>query len=252
MVRVLAQEVVEGGFRSAVVALDQIAVGGRVQRLGVGIGVLAAAAGLQPATRGRGARIAGRLDQAADLILLGGRAPRVGGHGDRSEAGLVRQRTAFDRRAGAARTTRQGRLVGGDRRGGRQRAAAATQRTHLVLQLLELGSKRADLRLQAVEAAGIGGIQRRSGARIGAGARGAGGADPLGQRFEGADHHLHVDQLLLELLDALAQACVGAWRCAFLGGRQRGLAGGRRLHARAGILWLLLGAGGHRSHRGRK
>ena len=125
----------------------------------------------------------------------------------------------------------------------RQRAAAAAKRAHLVLQLLELGGERANLRLQAVEAAGVGSIERGGRARIGAGAGRAGGADALGQRFQRADHHLHVDQLLLELLDALAQAGLGACAAPSLAAGSGALAVGvaccRRGPVFCGCCWAL-------------
>ena len=51
-------------------------------------------------------------------------------------------------------------IVGGLGACRRQRAAAAAERAHLLLHLLELGGERPDLRLDAVEAAGIGGADR--------------------------------------------------------------------------------------------
>ena len=113
------------------------------------------------------------------------------------------------------------------------RTGTGGERAHLLLHLLQLGSERPDLRLDAVEAAGVGGADGRRGpGDLPPGCRRR-GSRAARQRFERSDHHLHVDQLLLELLDALAQC-----RSRLPGARGGGLGrpGGRSLCA--GGAWL--------------
>ncbi len=82
-------------------------------------------------------------------------------------------------------------------------ARLAAEGAHLIGQLLDLRGQRAHLRLEAIEAHAVG-----AAAAVAAAASGGGCATAAatGERFERADHDLHVDELLLELLDALLQS----------------------------------------------
>ena len=77
----------------------------------------------------------------------------------------------------------------------------AAEGTHLVGQLLDLRGEGAQLGFEAIDAHAVGAAPV-AGATTGGGAAATATAR---QRFERADHDLHVDELLLELLDALLQ-----------------------------------------------
>ncbi len=170
----------------------------------------------------------------------------------RSDLGLIRRRTKGRPRLAA-------RLGGGNGRGRRERAGAGRERAQLLLQLLHLGAERPDLRLDAVEPPRFGGTE--GGCRAGLRTPNGGGRSgrAAGQRFERADHHLHVDELLLELLDALAQASLARRSAAlarghggFRGRHRRRSSHGPRLPAHGGIGLGLLGASryGRQQHQG--
>ena len=165
----------------------------------------------------------------------------VGRDRHRAEAGaLGLRRSGLDLRPPGTR--RRPRSVAAWAPAGGSSPLRRGERAHLLLQVLELGRERPDLRLDAVEATGIGGADRgrRTGALPAAG-RGGRGGGAARQRFERADHHLHVDQLLLELLDALAQGAIARRRSL---ARRAGGSLCRRLRAspaRLALRRLLLG-----------
>ena len=95
--------------------------------------------------------------------------------------------------------------------------------------MLDLRGEGAQLRFEAVEAHAVGA------AAVAAAIAGAGGAAATAaarQQFERADHDLHVDELLLELLDALLQAgiCRPAGAAAFVFGLRLRRCRLRKLH----------------------
>src|SRR5262249_25678231 len=123
---------------------------------------------------------------------------RIGGDGDGAKARAVRDW----RLRRASRTGWNRVVIGGLRRPG----PTPTECADLLLHLLQLRRHGPDLRLEGVEASGIGGGEgggdphRRAAACDGRRRR------PFGKRFKRADDDLYVDELLLELFNPLAQA----------------------------------------------
>ena len=183
-----------------------------------------------------------RVQDAVDLVL----GSSVGRDRHRAEAGaLGLRRSGLDLRPAGARRARLGRRLGAWRR---QRAAAGGERAHLLLH-----AARAGRRVHGSASRCCRGDRRRRrrsrprGRALPAAGRRSLGGGAARQRFERADHHLHVDQLLLELLDALAQGAIA---------RRRGLAGRAggslrrccgRSPSRIALRGLLLGQG-ERTH----
>jgi hypothetical protein len=78
-------------------------------------------------------------------------------------------------------------------------------RLDLIGQLLDLGRERTDLSLHAVETGLVPSTQT---ARTRAARARRNGSATTRERFQRADYHLHIDDLLFELLDPLSQSSV--------------------------------------------
>ena len=89
---------------------------------------------------------------------------------------------------------------GGRYRRGFRTARCGRQGVHLLGQLLDLGCKRSHLRLEPIEP-NVGGAAATAVRACSARSRSRG--TTACKQFERADDHLHIDELLLELLDAL-------------------------------------------------
>ena len=83
-----------------------------------------------------------------------------------------------------------------------ERRGWAAQGTHLIGQLLNLCGEGAQLRFHTVEAHAIGSAAE---ATVGGGRRRTAASAASRERFERADHNLHIDELFFELLDALLE-----------------------------------------------
>src|SRR5262245_40135398 len=214
-----AQEFVEGGFRRAIVALQQVAVGRLIKLLGALFHLRGARRRGRHSWDGTRARLRRGGQDAVDFVFGGAR--RNGHRAELRALGLrwpLKLRPAWTRGSGFDRDLGTGR---------RQLAGASREGAHLLLHVLKLGSEGANLGLDAVEAARIGCADspRWRGA-LPAAARTRWGGGAAAKRFERSHGDLHVHELLLELLDALAQRAVArslavARRCGHtLGGRR--------------------------------
>jgi len=99
-------------------------------------------------------------------------------------------------------TKRKALLGSSGRAAGIRTARLTREGAHLISQLLDLRGERTHLRFEAIEPNAVGTAAAIAGA---AGCR-SGTAATASQRFERADHDLHVDELLLELFDAFLES----------------------------------------------